>query len=365
MYARGILAKGQPTEVIWSRKLGINLFRNTIPCDKYKELLRYIRFDIRSTRSQRLQNDKFALISMVWDRFVENCKLSNRPGENITIDEQLFLTKARYPFTQYMAKKPDKFDIKFWLAVDATSKYLVNGFPYLGKDSQRPANKFISEYIVMKLMEPYLDKGRNVKTNNFFTSLSLANELQKNRTTILGTMNRARKEIPSELKATKQALFSSLIFVNSGKTLTFYQGKKNKNVLILSSVHKSVKVLDVRKRLPESIQYYNETKYGVDILDQMARLYSTKMSFRRWLFQFFYNILDFAGINAVILYREVTGKKITLCQFLNNLITELIDDGDDESKDDIEENNQLFRSQSNCSTKNRSWRTVNCSKQNL
>nr|XP_040574663.1 uncharacterized protein LOC121123606 [Lepeophtheirus salmonis] len=54
MYARGILAKGQPTEVIWSRKLGINLFRNTIPRDRYKELLRYIRFDIRSTRSQRL-----------------------------------------------------------------------------------------------------------------------------------------------------------------------------------------------------------------------------------------------------------------------------------------------------------------------
>ncbi|XP_040580526.1 piggyBac transposable element-derived protein 4-like [Lepeophtheirus salmonis] len=207
MYARGILAKEQPTEVIWSRKLGINLFRNTIPRDRYKELLRYIRFDIRSTRSQRLQNDKFALISMVWDRFVENCKSSYRPGENITIDEQLFPTKARYPFTQYMAKKPDKFGIKFWLAVDASFKYLVNGFPYLGKYSQRPSNKSLSEYVVMKLMEPYLGKGRNVTTDNFFTSLSLANKLQKNRTTILGTMNRARKEIPPELKATKQALF--------------------------------------------------------------------------------------------------------------------------------------------------------------
>ncbi|XP_071746194.1 piggyBac transposable element-derived protein 4-like [Lepeophtheirus salmonis] len=193
MYARGILAKGQPTEVIWSRKLGINLFRNTIPRDRYKELLRYIRFDIRSTRSQKLQNDKFALISMIWDRFVENCKSSYKPGENITIDEQLFLTKATYPFTQYMVKKPDKFGIKFWLAVDASSKYLVNGFPYLGKDSQRPANKSLSEYVVMKLMEAYLGKGRNVTTDNFFTSLPLTNELQKNRTIILGTMNRARK----------------------------------------------------------------------------------------------------------------------------------------------------------------------------
>ncbi|XP_040565532.1 uncharacterized protein [Lepeophtheirus salmonis] len=222
-----------------------------------------------------------------------------------------------------MAKKPDKFGIKFWLSVDASSKYLVNGFPYLRKDSQRPANKSLSEYVVMKLMEPYLSKGRNVTTDNLFTSLSLANELQKN--TILGTMNRAHKEIPPELKAT------------------------------------NVKVLDVRKRLPESIQYYNETKYGVDILDQMARLYSTKMSSRRLPLQVFYNILDFAGINAVILYIEVTGKKITRRQLLNNLITELIRE-DDESKDDIEENNQLFQSQSNCSTKNKSWCTVNCTR---
>ncbi|XP_071749598.1 piggyBac transposable element-derived protein 4-like [Lepeophtheirus salmonis] len=177
MYARGILAKGQPTEVIWSRKLGINLFRNTIPRDRYKELLRYIRFDIRSTRSQRLQNDKFALISMVWERLVKKFKLLYRPGENITIDGQLFPTKARYSFTQYMAKKPDTFGIKFGLTVDASSKYLVNGFPYLKEDSQRLANKFLSEFVVMKLMEPYLGKGRNVTTNNFFTSLSLANEL--------------------------------------------------------------------------------------------------------------------------------------------------------------------------------------------
>ncbi|XP_040570852.1 piggyBac transposable element-derived protein 4-like [Lepeophtheirus salmonis] len=146
---------------------------------------------------------------MVWDRVVENCKSSYRPGENITIDEQLFPTKARYPFTQYMAKKPDKYGKIFWLAVDASSKYLVNGFPYLGKDSQRPASKSLSEYVVMKLREPYLSKGRNVTTDNLFTSLSLANKLQKNRTTILGTMNRARKEIPPELKASKQALFQT------------------------------------------------------------------------------------------------------------------------------------------------------------
>ncbi|KAJ4440178.1 hypothetical protein ANN_08316 [Periplaneta americana] len=33
-----------------------------------------------------------------------------------------------------MGSKRDKFGIKFWLGVDTRSKYLVNGFPYLGRD---------------------------------------------------------------------------------------------------------------------------------------------------------------------------------------------------------------------------------------
>jgi hypothetical protein len=33
---------------------------------------------------------------------------------------------------------------------------------------------------------------------------------------------------------------------------------------------------------PETIAFYNDTKYGVDMLDQMAKKYSTKVSSRRW-----------------------------------------------------------------------------------
>ena len=141
--------------------------------------MRFLRFDLRSTRLSRLQTNKFALISAVWDKFVENCIVCYKPGENITVDEQLFPTKARCRFTQYMANKPDKFGIKFWIAVDLESKYILNAIPYLGKDETRPAMQRLSESVVMKLMEPYLSKGRNVTTDNFFTSIHLAIQLRK------------------------------------------------------------------------------------------------------------------------------------------------------------------------------------------
>ncbi|GFR26696.1 DDE_Tnp_1_7 domain-containing protein [Trichonephila clavata] len=60
-----------------------------------------------------------------------------KPGPYITIDEQLFLSKARCRFTLYKPSKPDKLDIKFWLVTDVDSKYVLNGFPYLGKDKER------------------------------------------------------------------------------------------------------------------------------------------------------------------------------------------------------------------------------------
>ena len=58
----------------------------------------------------------------------------------MTIDEHLFPTKAGCKFIQYMAQKPDKFGIKFWLAVDLSSKYVLYGFLYLGKEEEWPVH---------------------------------------------------------------------------------------------------------------------------------------------------------------------------------------------------------------------------------
>ncbi|GFV56779.1 DDE_Tnp_1_7 domain-containing protein [Trichonephila clavipes] len=68
-------------------------------------------------------------------------------GPYIAIDEQLFPSKARCRSTQYMPSKPDKFGTKFWLAADVDSKYVLNVFPYLGKDEERPENLSLSEYV--------------------------------------------------------------------------------------------------------------------------------------------------------------------------------------------------------------------------
>jgi len=84
-----------------------------------------------------------------------------------------------------------------------------------------------------------------------------------------------------------------------------------------------VKIANNYKLLPETVEFYNKTKFGVDAIDQMARKYSVEASSRRWPLQIFYNILDLAGINAWRLYKDTTDENITRKQFLYQLAEEL------------------------------------------
>lgn len=308
LYARGALAaKGLPILSLWSKSWGPKFFAETMSRDRFLEIMKYLRFDMKSTRSERLQTDPFAHISYIWNTFIENCLMNYKPGENIVVDEQLFPMKTRCRFIQYMPKKPDKFGIKFWLATDVHSKYLLNGFPYLGKDETRPYGRTVGEHAAFRLIEPYYNTGRNLTTDNFFTSLNLVKQMRDAGISCVGTINRSKREVPNSFKKTRDVLYSSKIAKHENITLTSYQGKKNKNVLLLSSLHPTLEISSNEKQKPEVVNFYNATKYGVDVLDQMARKYSVKSSSRRWPVQVFFNILDFAAINAWIIYKETTG----------------------------------------------------------
>lgn len=80
---------------------------------------------------------------------------------------------------------------------------------------------------------------------------------------------------------------------------------------------------DSDKKLPESVMYYNKTKAGVDAVDQMARMYSVRAGTRRWPVHVFYNILDLAAINAWVIYKECTEKKMARHEFILSLSLEL------------------------------------------
>lgn len=52
----------------------------------------------------------------------------------------------------------------------------------------------------MGLGRPYLNNGRTIVTDNFYTSLPLANELLKNDTHLVGTLRSNRVKLPEVMK---------------------------------------------------------------------------------------------------------------------------------------------------------------------
>ncbi|KAJ8886386.1 hypothetical protein PR048_012597 [Dryococelus australis] len=122
------------------------------------------------------------------------------------------------------------------------------------------------------MVDPYLDTVRNITTDNFFSSLSLAEKLKLRGTSLLGTVRR-------EVKTVHNRVNESFIHELNGYTLNVYQGKVNKNVLILSMMHSSVDIGDDETRPPGTVHFYNSSKYGVNVADQISRHYSTKAAY--------------------------------------------------------------------------------------
>ena len=62
---------------------------------------------------------------------------------------------------------------------------------------------------------------------------------------------------------------------------------------------------------------------GVDIYEQMTRLYSIKAASRRWPMHVFYNVVNMALINSWILYKQVCQSSISRREFMQNVAEEL------------------------------------------
>ena len=79
----------------------------------------------------------------------------------------------------------------------------------------------------MQLMRPYFNKGRNVTTHNYFTSVKLATQLKEKQTSLLGTVNKIRRAVPLSSRKVKEELHSCKHYKSGDITLTAYQGKVN------------------------------------------------------------------------------------------------------------------------------------------
>jgi hypothetical protein len=72
----------------------------------------------------------------IFDQFRENIIAAFDPGQHLCVDECLYAYRGNCPFRQYIPSKPAKYGIKFWCLVCNKTKYLLDVYPYLGKQNK-------------------------------------------------------------------------------------------------------------------------------------------------------------------------------------------------------------------------------------
>uniref|UniRef100_A0A8C4PWH1 PiggyBac transposable element-derived protein domain-containing protein n=1 Tax=Eptatretus burgeri TaxID=7764 RepID=A0A8C4PWH1_EPTBU len=307
------------------------MYRATMSVERFEDIRRCLRFDDRTTRDFRLLTDCMAAFRHIWDLFLENCRKRFVPHECVMVDEQLVPFRGRCKFIQYVPSKPAKYGIKiFWLC-DSKTSYALDGIAYMGKRPGQDAQRNLGLNIVQQLSSTLRNTGRNIITDSFFTSVPLAKALLEKRLTLVGMLRQNSPDIPALMKpCKKRQLYSAEFGFKDNITIVSYVPKKDKTVILLSTLHHDKSVVEEsRKKKPEIVTYYNSTKGGINVMDQMVRTYSCKRQTRRWPMVMWYNVLDVAALNAFVLYKSqrpefmqcVTYKRRS---FLKELAQELV-----------------------------------------
>ncbi|XP_045556506.1 piggyBac transposable element-derived protein 4 [Salmo salar] len=293
-------SRGEAAASLWES--GRTVFRATMPLKVFHKYSRLLRFD---DRRSRLAADRLAAIREVWDLWEERLPALYNPGSDLTVDEQLVPFRGRCPFRQYIPSKPGKYGIKSWVACDAKSSYAWKMQVYTGKAVGGAPEKNQGARVVLDLTQG-LPGGHNVTCDNFFTSYELGQRLLERNLTMVGTVRKNKPELPPALLQSKGRQVSSSRFAfTPTATLVSYLAKRNKNVLLLSTLHTEADVSDRRDRKPALILDYNRNKGGVDNLDKVVGTYSCRRMTARWPLVIFHNILDVSSYNAFVIWREI------------------------------------------------------------
>lgn len=92
---------------------------------------------------------------------------------------------------------------------------------------------------------------------------------------------------------------------------------------MLSTFHDD-SLIDEESGKPEIISFYNLTKGGVDVVDELKSLYSVARKSNRWPLRIFVSMLDIGGINSHIIYEANTNIIFERREYLKKLALELI-----------------------------------------
>ena len=169
--------------------------------NRFLEISRYLYFVCNDTLPQRdsPSYDRLGKVRPLIDHFSHKFKSVYLPHKEVAIDEAMIKFTGRSSLKQYMPMKPIKRGIKVWVLGDSSNGYLSNFQIYTGKVGET-AETGLGARVVKYLTHDLKGKYHHVFFDNFFSSVSLLANLEKDGIYSCGTARKDRRGFPVALK---------------------------------------------------------------------------------------------------------------------------------------------------------------------
>ncbi|XP_044151406.1 piggyBac transposable element-derived protein 4-like [Bufo gargarizans] len=254
---------------------------------KYFHIINKKEFDEATHPAPKLKK-----IWEVWQMIVSNFQRTYVPGRDVSVNESLMANKGRLSWIQYIASKRARFGIKSYMLCESSTGYIWNLFIYTSKGTKfnpRNSGYGMATSSVLTLLEPLLNQGYCVTTDNFYTSPELYEVLLQNKTDAYGTVRPNRRDMPSMFAKNKLKI---------GEMVAWQKGRK-----------------DVLK--PQVVIDYNYTIGGVDRANQAITFYpAMRKQQKKYYKKIFRHLLEQCLWNAYILYRAKSDKPLVHSDFI-------------------------------------------------
>ncbi|KAJ8941083.1 hypothetical protein NQ318_003264 [Aromia moschata] len=284
----------------WAKDQLLNspIFSQQMSRDRYLQIHRYLHF---ANNEDAPRNNRLYKIEELLRLTKLRVATQFRPFQNLVIDESMILFKGRLSFKQYIKTKRHHFGIKLYVSCDCETGIILDYVVYIGQQTDIQVNAVkglgSSGSFVSTLMEPYLNKGHSLYTDNYYSSPILSTYLFEHKTNSCGTVRQNRKHMPTLNKK----LQKGEIDWKSSQTILVVKWKDRRDVTMITTMDENTMItLDKLDRVtqepvrkPLCVVRYNEKMGAVDRSDMMisniecmrkSTKWYKKLFFTHWIF---------------------------------------------------------------------------------
>ena len=168
---------------IWHDESSNNLFSAPMSNSCFKFISRFITFDNKASRTERLKTDRFTCMRELFQLInVGNVKW-RYPSPMLSVDETLYLYRGAICFKQQNPNKPAKCGLLSWSLCDSTTTYANYILPCAANPevvegdvgtNYVTGTKACIRYLVNKISNYSSIQGCNILFNRYFTAVSFS-----------------------------------------------------------------------------------------------------------------------------------------------------------------------------------------------